>query len=100
MIINDNLKTTINTVVDKPAPTDNKASPTVRPSTGAVPVGTDTAKLSPQLQALQATIASSPVFDSKKVDMIRDEIESGRFSVDSEKVADSMVNDVISFLKK
>ena len=56
--------------------------------------------MSSQLQALQATIANSPVFDSKKVDMIRSEIESGQFTVDSGKVADGMINDAVALLKK
>jgi negative regulator of flagellin synthesis FlgM len=63
------------------------------------PPAADVTKLSSQLQSLQAIVANSPVFDAKKVDIIRSEIESGRFSVDSEKVADAMVKDAVSLLK-
>jgi negative regulator of flagellin synthesis FlgM len=101
MKINENLKTALNTVVEKPAASENKPSSIIGPSSNSVkPPAADVTTLSSQLQALQATIANSPVFDSKKVDMIRSEIESGQFSVDSGKVADGMINDAVAFLKK
>ncbi len=100
MKINDNMKTVLNTVVEKPAASESNPTSTIGPSSNSVkPPASDITTLSSQLQALQATIASSPVFDSKKVDMIRSEIESGQFSVDTDKVADGMVRDAISFLK-
>lgn len=100
MKINDPLKTALNTVVEKPTTGESTSTSTVRPSSGAVPPpAADVTKLSSQLQSLQAIVANSPVFDAKKVDIIRSEIESGRFSVDSEKVADAMVKDAISLLK-
>jgi len=98
MKINDTLKTALNTVVEKPTTESNPTS-TIVPSSGAVPPSAEITTLSSQLQALQATIANSPVFDAKKVDLIRSEIESGQFSVDSGKVADGMVQDAIAFLK-
>jgi negative regulator of flagellin synthesis FlgM len=101
MKINENLKTALNTVVEKPAASESKPSSIIGPSSNSVkPPAADVTTLSSQLQALQATIANSPVFDSKKVDMIRSEIESGQFSVDSGKVADGMINDAVAFLKK
>ena len=100
MKINDNLKTALNTVVEKPTTSESNPTSTIGPSSNSVnPPAADITTLSSQLQALQATIANSPVFDSKKVDMIRSEIESGQFSVDSGKVADGMVQDAIAFLK-
>ena len=101
MKINDNLKTGLNTVVEKPATSESNATSTIGPSSNSVkPPAADITTLSSQLQALQATIANSPVFDSKKVDMIRSEIESGQFSVDSGKVADGMIQDAVAMLKK
>lgn len=101
MKINENLKTALNTVVEKPAASESKPSSIIGPSSNSVkPPAADITTLSSQLQALQATIANSPVFDSKKVDIIRSEIESGQFSVDSGKVADGMINDAVAFLKK
>jgi negative regulator of flagellin synthesis FlgM len=101
MKINENLKTALNTVVEKPAASESKLTSIIGPSSNSVkPPAADITTLSSQLQALQATIASSPVFDSKKVDMIRSEIESGQFSVDSGKVADGMIQDAVAMLKK
>jgi len=102
MKINDTLKTGLNTKVEKPAPSEGNSTSAVGPSSIAAPTPAQITTLSNQLLALQALQESNgigPVFDAKKVDMIRSEIESGRFSVDSGKVADGMIKDTIDFLK-
>ncbi|MFZ6693531.1 flagellar biosynthesis anti-sigma factor FlgM [Undibacterium sp. SXout20W] len=65
------------------------AAPPAPPST--------TVQLSPlstQLQALQSTQASSSVFATKKVEEIKLAISEGRFQVNSEKVADGLLESV------
>lgn len=104
MKINETLITALNTQVEKPAAREGKSSSAVGPSSDL------TLKLTPaqittlsehltSLQALHESSALGPVFDAKKVDAIRNDIESGRFSVDSGKVADGMIKDTIDFFK-
>jgi len=50
--------------------------------------------LSTQLQALQGTQASSSVFATKKVEEIKLAISEGRFQVNSDKVADGLLESV------
>ncbi|WP_354330968.1 MULTISPECIES: flagellar biosynthesis anti-sigma factor FlgM [unclassified Undibacterium] len=54
--------------------------------------------LSTQLQALQNTQASSGVFATKKVEEIKLAISEGRFQVNSEKVADGLLETVKDLL--
>lgn len=54
--------------------------------------------LSTQLQALQSTQASGAVFETKKVEAIKLAISEGRFQVDSEKVADGLLETVKDLL--
>ncbi len=54
--------------------------------------------LSVQLQALQNTQASGAVFETKKVEEIKLAIAEGRFQVDSEKVADGLLETVKELL--
>jgi negative regulator of flagellin synthesis FlgM len=54
--------------------------------------------LSTQLQALQNTQASGAVFEAKKVEEIRLAISEGRFQVNSEKVADGLLDTVKDLL--
>lgn len=96
MKINDTLPST-QTLPTAPAGAANarsadKAAPT--PST------TDNVKLSPQGQALaaSATAGSSAVFDSKKVERIKSAIADGQFKVNSDKVADGLLDTVKDLL--
>ena len=50
--------------------------------------------LSAQLQSLEAKVSTENVFDAKKVDAIKSAIAGGQFKVDSEKVADGLINTV------
>src|SRR3954469_2960660 len=69
-----------------------------------VPVATDSVRLSSQGQALAGTLATSAtsantaVFDSKKVERIKLAIADGQFKVNSEKVADGLLETVRDLL--
>ncbi|MDO8179368.1 MAG: flagellar biosynthesis anti-sigma factor FlgM [Undibacterium sp.] len=54
--------------------------------------------LSTQLQAMQNTQASGAVFETKKVEAIKLAISEGRFQVNSEKVADGLLETVKDLL--
>jgi negative regulator of flagellin synthesis FlgM len=59
---------------------------------------TDTVRLSSQGQALAGAVGSAAVFDTKKVERIKSAIADGQFSVNSEKVADSLLETVRDLL--
>jgi len=103
MKINDNLKTGLNTAVEKPAASESETVSVVSANSSvAAPSPAQITSLSNQLQALQAlqeNLGTSSMFDAKKVDAIRAEIESGQFSVDAGKVADGMIKDAVALFK-
>lgn len=76
---------------EKPADT---AVPVVNSNSSKVQIST----LSTQLQALQNTQAGSAVFETKKVEAIKLAISEGRFQVNSEKVADGLLETVKDLL--
>lgn len=49
-------------------------------------------------QRIEATLASVPVIDSARVEEIKNAIAEGRFQVDAEKVADSLIASVRQML--
>jgi len=54
--------------------------------------------LSARLQQMDETIANTPVVDSAKVDEIKQAMSEGRFKVDTEKVADGLIESVRQML--
>jgi negative regulator of flagellin synthesis FlgM len=62
------------------------------------PAATDTVRLSSQGQALAGTAGASAVFDAKKVERIKSAIADGQFKVNSEKVADGLLETVRDLL--
>ena len=55
--------------------------------------------MSAQLKSISSDVATSGVFDAEKVEAIKSAIASGQFKVDSEKVADGLIDTVKDLLK-
>jgi negative regulator of flagellin synthesis FlgM len=94
--INDTLKGTPGLPSSSPASANNARSAEKAATT---PVATDSVRLSSQGQAMAASGAGSTgVFDTQKVDRIKEAIASGKFQVNSEKVADGLLETVKDLL--
>ncbi|CAN7161868.1 flagellar biosynthesis anti-sigma factor FlgM [Pseudoduganella sp. LjRoot289] len=96
MKINDSVKSTPG-LPASPATTTNARG---ADKASAAPIPTESVKLSAQGQAMAASGAasSSAVFDSKKVERIKLAIADGQFQVNSEKVADGLLETVKDLL--
>lgn len=55
--------------------------------------------MSAQLKSIETDVATNGVFDAEKVEAIKAAIASGQFKVDSEKVADGLIDTVKDLLK-
>lgn len=58
----------------------------------------ESSSLSSRLAELQASLSNVPVVDSAKVEEIKQAISEGRFKVNAEKVADSLIESVRQML--
>lgn len=96
MKINDTLKNANVPAANTPA-ANAKSADTAAAST-TTPAATETVRLSSQGQALAAAGGTNQVFDSKKVERIKAAIADGQFQVNSEKVADGLLDTVRDLL--
>ncbi|HMV17668.1 MAG TPA: flagellar biosynthesis anti-sigma factor FlgM [Zoogloea sp.] len=58
----------------------------------------DISSLSARMQQMEEVISNTPVVDSAKVDEIKQAISDGRFKVDTDKVADGLIESVRQML--
>lgn len=95
--INDTLKATPGLPA---ANTPAASAKNAEKAASAAPASTDSVRLSSQGQAMAASSASSStgVFDTKKVERIKLAIADGQFQVNSEKVADGLLETVRDLL--
>lgn len=83
----------------------NTAAKTAETKAGAAQTETKTSEnvtlspMSAQLKSISSEVAASGVFDAEKVEAIKSAIASGQFKVDSEKVADGLIDTVKDLLK-
>lgn len=83
-----------------PEKTDSRTAKKINaPATPATGSGSVTlSPMSAQLQSLEAKVAADNVYDAKKVEAIKLAIKNGEFNVDTEKVADGLINTVKDLL--
>jgi len=96
MKINDSIKGPLGIGADK---VDTSASKKTEKAPEAKTGGDVTlSPLSAQLQSIEASVSADSVFDAQKVDAIKSAISSGQFKVNSEKVADGLIESVKDLL--
>jgi len=96
--INDTVSTTPGLPVSPQQTRTDKAPDSKAAATPSPSANVKLSSLSTQLQALQSTQAGSAVFETKKVEEIKLAISEGRFQVNSEKVADGLLETVKDLL--
>jgi negative regulator of flagellin synthesis FlgM len=71
-----------------------------QPASSASPAGAqvDLSSLSPRLEEIEASLANVPPVDAQRVAELRQAISEGRFKVDADKVADSLIRSVRQML--
>ena len=82
---------------------NSAAKPAPKNGSGAASVAGEQIRISEmsgQLSALESELASSPAFDSGRVDAIKQAIREGKFTINPEAIADKLLASVEEFLKK
>lgn len=100
MKIDDALQKAVTLNTDKTDGNKVRTSESRTPVSGGQKTG-ESVTLSPlasQLQSIAAAGANENVYDAEKVSAIKSAISSGQFRVDSEKVADGLINTVKDLL--
>lgn len=98
MKINDSIQKTTGLVTEKIESATGKKAEKATTGTAASTESVTISPLSTQLQSLEAKIAADNVYDADKVDAIKLAISNGQFKVDSEKVADGLLDTVKDLL--
>lgn len=103
MKINDSKNNAVNLGLDKLSvdKVSEKSNKGVGGVTSSTPASDDSVTLSPlaqQLQSLQAKMGTESVFDADKVNEIKNAIMRGDFKIDTEKVADGLIQSVKDIL--
>lgn len=107
MKINESVKNTPGVGVDKSgvekagsAKVEANAKSQVAQSqqSGAAAENVTLSPLSAQIKSLEAKVSTASVFDAEKVEAIKSAIASGKFQVDSDKVANGLIETVKDLL--
>lgn len=103
MKINDSKNNAVNLGLDKLSvdKVNEKSNKGVSGATASTPASDDSVTLSPlaqQLQSLQSKMGTDSVFDADKVNEIKNAIMRGDFKIDTEKVADGLIQSVKDIL--